>query len=130
MTTRGIRGAVAVNEDTPSAILSATRELLQSISEANPDLTAEDIASLFFTVTPDLNSTYPALAARQLGWVEVPLLCSREIPVPDSMPRVIRVLVHWNTPKPQSEIRHIYLGEAANLRPDLNIPVRENLSVS
>ena len=79
----------------------------------------EDVASALFTVTDDLASTFPAQGARQMGWGLVPMLCAREIPVPNSLPRVIRVLVHWNTEIPQSEITHVYLREAVKLRPDL-----------
>lgn len=81
---------------------------------------AADVASAFFTVTRDLTSEFPALAARQLGWLEVPLLCGYEITVPDSLPRCIRVMVHWNTEKSQSEINHVYIREAVRLRPDLS----------
>ncbi len=116
---RGIRGAISVPRDLPEAISAATRELLCSILAANPGLRPEDLASVFFTVTEDLHSAYPALAARELGWGSVPLMCAQEIPVPNSLPRCIRVLLHWNTDLPQSEIRHVYLGEAVTLRPDL-----------
>jgi chorismate mutase len=116
---RGVRGATVVGEDNPEAIQTATRELLQAIMTANPDLKVEDLASAFFTVTDDLKSTYPALAARQLGWVQVPMLCAREIPVPNGMPRCIRILLHWNTTLSQEDIQHVYLGAAASLRPDL-----------
>ena len=119
MPIRGIRGANGVAENTPAAILAATRELLLAIVEANPGLRPEDVASIFFTLTPDLNATYPAYAARQLGWVDVPLLGAQEVAVPDATPRIVRVLVHWNTDRPQQAIRHVYLGRAARLRPDL-----------
>lgn len=79
-----------------------------------------DIASAIFTVTRDVNAEFPALAARQLGWLEVPLLCGYEIDVPGSLPNCIRVLVHWNTHQPQSEIQHVYIHEAVRLRPDLS----------
>ncbi len=128
MTTRGIRGAIQISEDTPEAMLTATRELLLAIIEANADLNSDDLASIFFTVTHDLNSAHPALAARQLGWVDVPLLCAQEIPVPGSMPRVVRVLIHWNTPRTQREINHVYMGNAAALRPDLQIPARNSVN--
>jgi chorismate mutase len=120
MPIRGLRGATVASQDQKENILSATRELLQAISAANPSLQPEDIGSIFFTLTEDLNSTYPAFAARQMGWTEVPLLCAREIPVPGSLPKTIRVLIHWNTDLPQQAIRHVYLGEAASLRPDLH----------
>ena len=119
MPTRGIRGATIANQNQAQAILTATVELLEAILEANPTLSAEDIASALFTVTDDLDAEYPAKAARQLGWVETPLMCAREIQVPGSIPRCIRVLIHWNTNLPPSEIHHVYLGEAAKLRPDL-----------
>jgi len=121
MPTRGIRGATTSEADTPDAILAATRELLLAILSANPDLETEAIGSVFFTVTDDLSAVHPALAARQLGWNEVPLICSREIPVPGSLPRTIRVLLHWNTELPQGAIRHVYLGAAAALRPDKSV---------
>jgi chorismate mutase len=77
------------------------------------------VGSALFTVTEDLASTFPAQAARRMGWSQVPMLCAREIPVPGSLPRVIRVLVHWNTGTPQAEINHVYLRDAVTLRPDL-----------
>ncbi|MEJ5224027.1 MAG: chorismate mutase [Anaerolineales bacterium] len=119
MPMRGIRGAITVTEDQPDLILTATRELLESILLANPGMRPEDIASIIFTVTADLSSTFPAQAAREMGWSQVPMLCAREIPVPGSLPRVIRVLVHWNTERLQHEITHVYLREAVRLRPDL-----------
>ena len=119
MTIRGIRGATTVLDDHPDLILQATRELLEAILDANFAMKPEDIASAIFTVTDDLFSTFPAQAARQMGWELVPMLCAREIPVPDSLPRVIRVLVHWNTEIAQSEIKHVYLRDAVKLRPDL-----------
>ena len=119
MSVRGIRGAIDVSKDEPEAILEATRALLEALLEANPTLQPTDLASVIFTTTPDLNSVYPAQGARQLGWTEIALLCTREIPVPDGLPRVVRVLAHWNTELPQEAIHHVYLGEAAQLRPDL-----------
>lgn len=121
MPVRGIRGATVAPEDLPEAILAATRELLVGIMNANPTLQPGDLASVIFTVTDDLRSAYPARAARQLGWVGVPLLCGREIPVPGSLERCIRVLLHWNTDLAQEDIHHVYQGEAANLRPDLDV---------
>ncbi len=119
MAIRGIRGATTVSIDEPDLILEATRELLEAILEANTSMQPEDIGSAIFTVTDDLASTFPAQAARQMGWGLVPMLCSREIPVPGSLQKVIRVLVHWNTEKSQSEITHVYLRDAVKLRPDL-----------
>ena len=120
MAVRGIRGATVADADQPQEIEKATQELLLAIFNANPDLQIEDLASVFFTVTTDLKSAYPASTARKLGWGNVPLMCALEIPVPGSLRRCIRVLLHWNTDIPQSAIRHIYLGAAAVLRPDLN----------
>lgn len=119
MPTRGIRGATTVPADDADLILDATRELLEEVLCENDTMQPEDIASAFFTVTEDLVSTFPAQAARQMGWSLVPMLCAREIPVPGSLPRVIRVLVHWNTEIPQNEITHVYLRDAVKLRPDL-----------
>ncbi len=100
-------------------ILQATRELLEEILAENEGMRPEDVASAIFTVTDDLAATFPAQGARQMGWGLVPMLCAREIPVPNSLPRVIRVLVHWNTELPQNEITHVYLRDAVKLRPDL-----------
>jgi chorismate mutase len=119
MTIRGIRGAITVTADEPELILQATRELLEEILAENEGMQPEDVASAIFTVTDDLLSTFPAQAARQMGWDLVPMLCAREIPVPNSLPRVIRVLVHWNTALPQDRITHVYLRDAVKLRPDL-----------
>ena len=119
MTTRGIRGATTITSDTKADVLSATCELLDAITAANPDLKTDGIASAIFTTTEDIASAYPALAARQMDWDLVPMMCAREIPVPGSLPMCIRVLVHWNTDKEQSEIKHIYLRDAVKLRPDL-----------
>ena len=120
MPVRGIRGAIDVESDQPEAILAATRDLLQRILVANPGLHSQDIASVIFTSTEDLNSAYPARAAREMGWKAVPMICGREIPVPGGLPRCIRVLLHWNTDLGQQAVRHIYLGAAASLRPDLD----------
>jgi len=119
MPIRGIRGATTVTADEPDLILQATRELLEEILEENDGMQPEDVASAIFTVTDDLASTFPAQAAREMGWSLVPMLCAREIPVPNSLSHVIRVLVHWNTDVPQSGITHVYLREAVKLRPDL-----------
>lgn len=119
MTIRGIRGAITVPADQPDQILKATHELLDAILKANTGLKTENIASVIFTVTEDLVSIFPAQEARQMGWGLVPMICTREIPVPNSLPRVIRILVHWNTTCQQSAIKHVYLREAVNLRPDL-----------
>ena len=119
MPIRGIRGATTVTADEPELILQATRELLEEILAENNGMRPDDVASAIFTVTDDLASTFPAQGARQMGWGLVPMICAREIPVPGSLPRVIRVLVHWNTELPQNEITHVYLRDAVKLRPDL-----------
>ena len=115
---RGIRGANRVPENTREAILSATRELLQAMLQAN-GVRSEDIAAIHFTLTPDLNAAFPAEAARQLGMRLVPLLCAREIGVPGSMGQVVRVLMLVNTNLKQDQIKHVFLGETQKLRDDL-----------
>ena len=119
MTVRGIRGANSVDVDEPKAVLAATRELLEEICRANGIDHYEDIVSAIFTTTSDLTSTFPAEAARAMGMEQVPLLCATEIPVPNSMPRCIRILLHVNTEKRQDEVVHVYLGETKRLRPDM-----------
>ena len=119
MTIRGVRGATTVTEDKPDLILAATQEMMETILMNNSGLRTEDIASVLFTTTEDLVSVYPAVAARNMGWRNVPMMCAREIPVTGSLPRCIRVLIHWNTDREQSAITHVYLREAASLRPDL-----------
>lgn len=119
MQIRGVRGAITTAGDLPEEILFATEELLGAILDANPAMRPRDIASVLFTVTEDLVSAFPAKAAREFGWQDVPLMCMREIPVPESLPHCIRVLVHWNTELVQRDIWHIYLREAKTLRPDL-----------
>jgi chorismate mutase len=119
MAIRGIRGAITVEADQADLILTATQELLNAILKANPGMLPEDVASAIFTVTDDLHSTFPAQAAREMGWSLVPMICAREIPVPGSLPHAIRVLVHWNTELPQNAINHVYLRDAVKLRPDL-----------
>lgn len=120
MSVRGVRGATSVSENQPEAILSATRELLLALLAANPTLAKEDLASVLFTVTADLTAVFPARAARELGWEDVPLLDALEIPVPGSLPRCVRILALWNTDLPASQVQHVYLGAAAHLRPDLS----------
>jgi chorismate mutase len=114
---RGVRGATTASANQREDILSATRELLEQIVEAN-DMEPADIASIFFTMTPDLDAEYPALAARQMGWTHVPLLCAQEIARPDGLSQAIRVLIHWNTTLSQTEIHHVYINGAEVLRPD------------
>jgi chorismate mutase len=115
---RGIRGAINVRQNSETEISSATRELLVGMLEAN-HLRQEDIISIFFTLTADLNAAFPAAAARELGWSDVPLLGAVEVDVPGAMPFCIRVLMHVNTTLARSEIKHLYLREARSLRADL-----------
>lgn len=118
MNCRGIRGATGVRANDANSILAATRELLEQIVAAN-DLLVKDLVSVIFTATPDLDAAYPARAAREMGWVDTPLLCMQEMAVAGRLNRCIRVLVHWNTNLEPKQIQHIYLGEARVLRPDL-----------
>ncbi len=121
MTVRGVRGAINVAGDQAELVLAGTKALLCAILQANPEMQPEDIAGVFFTVTDDITSAYPAQAARLYGWDLVPLMCAREIPVPGTLPYCIRVLLLWNTEMPQNAVHHVYLGEAARLRPDLSV---------
>jgi chorismate mutase len=114
---RGVRGATTVERDTAEDILEATRELLLELIRRN-DITPENVASAIFTTTPDLRAEFPAVAARQLGWEDVALLCSHEMNRPGALGRCIRVLIHLNTTRSASEIQHVYLRGAINLRPD------------
>ena len=118
MACRGVRGAITVETNDAEAIWAATRELLETIVAAN-GIETDDLASVIFTVTADLDAAFPARAAREIGWTQVPLL-DTTVSVPDSLPRCIRVLLHWNTDKRQDEIKHVYLRGARVLRPDLS----------
>ena len=115
-----IRGAISVEADDPKQIAEATRELLGQIVERNW-LEIDEIVSAFFTSTSDLTSAFPALAAREMGWVDVPLLCATEIPVPGSMPRCLRTLLQVELRAPRPLDTHIYLREAVALRPDVSV---------
>jgi len=116
---RGIRGATTVERNDRDEILAATTELLQLLVLHN-DLHIGDIASAIFTVTDDLNAEFPALAARNIGWTEVALMCAREIPVPISLEKCIRVLLHVNTELSSAEMQHIYIRGAVSLRPNFS----------
>ena len=123
MFTRGIRGATTVARNDASSVVERTLELLTVLVEAN-GLRPEELACAIFTVTEDVDAEFPAIAVRSLpGWDEVPLLCSREIPVPGSLSRCVRVLLHWNTPKAQGEVRHAFLRGARELRPQWAVRV-------
>ena len=114
---RGIRGATTADANTREAILAATREMLALLIEQNR-LQPDDIVSAIFSTTPDLNAEFPAVAARDLGWVDTALLCTHEMAVPGSLPRCIRVLIHWNTSCRADEVRHVYIRGARSLRPE------------
>ncbi len=118
MAVRAVRGAIQVDRDDPAVIVADTATLLTEVVCRN-GIDAEDFISVVFTVTPDLASEFPATAARDLGLVDVPLLCATEIPVPDAMERVVRLLAHIETDRPRSAVEHVYLRGAARLRPDL-----------
>jgi chorismate mutase len=117
MPCRGVRGATTADDDSREEILKATRQLLALMIRQN-DIRPEDVASAVFSMTPDLDAEFPALAARQLGWFDVALMCVRELAVPGALPRCIRILLLWNTDKSAGEIVHVYIKEAAGLRPD------------
>jgi chorismate mutase len=113
---RGIRGATTVERNDREEILSATTELLQLMIRCN-GLQTEDVASAIFSLTEDLDAEFPAVAARLLGWTDVPLMCSREIPVPGSLGKCVRILLHVNTTRSLAEIQHVYIRGAVDLRP-------------
>lgn len=116
---RGVRGATTVEANSREEILTATRQLLALMIRLN-GIESADVGSAVFSLTRDLDAEFPALAARQLGWLDVPLLCTYEVDVPGSLRRCVRVLVHWNTDKTQDQVRHVYIKDAVKLRPDLS----------
>jgi len=117
MATRGVRGATTADRNEATHVAERTLELLRTLIASN-GLAAEDVASATFTTTEDLDAEFPAMAVRSLdGWDSVPLLCAREIPVPGSLGRCIRVLLHWNTDRTQRDVRHAFLRGARELRP-------------
>ena len=116
---RGVRGATTADDNSRDSILTAARQLLALMIRVN-GIEKEDVASAVFTSTRDLDAEFPALAARQLGWLEVPLLCTHEISVPGSLGSCLRILIHWNTDKSQADVQHVYIKEAVRLRPDLS----------
>ena len=118
MAVRAVRGAIQVDSDDRDAILEATAELVAEVMSRN-DLTTDDVISVLFTATPDLTAEFPALAARKIGFLDVPLVCAAEIDVPGAMPHVVRLLAHIETGRPRSEIHHVYLRGAAALRLDI-----------
>jgi chorismate mutase len=118
MSVRAVRGATQVERDDRDLVLSAAGELVSAVLERNA-ITHDSLISVIFTATPDLTSEFPAYAARRLGITDVPLLCASEIDVPGAMPRVLRLLAHFESDVPRAEIRHVYLHGAAALRTDL-----------
>ncbi len=117
MPVRGIRGATTASDNTREAILEATRELMEALIQTN-ELSQDDIASIYFTITPDLDAAFPATAVRLIGGIDIAALDAQAPRIVNDLPRCIRVLIHWNTDCAQSEIRHIYLRDARVLRPD------------
>ena len=117
MLCRGVRGATTVVANTREAILEETRKLLALMIRFNA-IKSIDVTSAIFTLTKDLDAEFPALAARQLGWLDVPLLCTNEISVTGGLPMCVRILIHWNTDRAQSDITHVYVNDAVRLRAD------------
>lgn len=115
---RGVRGATTVTQNNKQEIFEKTAELLQMLVNENK-IATEDIGAVIFSSTTDLNSAFPAAAARKLGWSEVPLFGTQEIDNPDGVALCVRVLILWNTDVAQKNIKHVYLGQAAVLRPDI-----------
>lgn len=118
MMCRGVRGATTIEKNDRESILKGTRQMLALMIRRN-GIHPDDVCSAIFTVTRDIDAEFPALAARQLGWLGVPLLCGYEISVEGSLPLCIRILIHWNTTKTAAEIHHVYMNNAVRLRPDL-----------
>ncbi|KIH97208.1 chorismate mutase [Streptomonospora alba] len=118
MAVRAIRGAVQVDADERDQILEATAELVSEVLRRN-EMTPEDVISVLFTSTPDLTAEFPALAARKLGFSDVPLICASEIAVPHALPRVVRLMAHIETEKPRADLQHVYLRGAQALRLDI-----------
>ena len=121
MKCRGIRGATTVDANTKQSIYASTKELLHEMIKAN-GVKQDDMASIIFTATDDLNAAFPAKAAREMGMVNIPLLCSREINVPNSLQSCLRILILFNTNKKPNDIKHIYLKGAADLRSNESDP--------
>ncbi len=129
MPVRGLRGATTVEHNTSEEIISRTEQLLELMVGKNSIRTG-DIISVIFSVTDDVNAEFPAVAARRMGWLYTPLMCTREIPVPGSLAGCIRVLLHCNSDKRQEEMIHIYLNGAKKLRPDLDTSEKDKYYIS
>jgi chorismate mutase len=121
MAVRGIRGAIDVSRNTRGEILSKTRTLLEAMVRANR-VRPDDVAAAIFSLTPDLDAEFPAIAARNMGWTDVPLMCAAELAVPSGMRKVVRILLLVNSARPSGKIKHQYLGKTSRLRPDLARP--------
>ena len=119
MMVRGVRGATTVEANSGEAILEASRELLTAMIKAN-GIDAESVASAFFTTPPDLNAEFPAVAARNMGWTHVALLCGHEMNKPGALTMCLRILLHVNSDKPAKDVKHVYLRGARVLRPDID----------
>ena len=119
MPVRAVRGAITVENNTPEEILEETANMLKAIVEKN-QIEKDDIISAFFSVTKDLDAAFPAAAARKIGWTDIALMCTNEIDVPGSLQKCIRVMVHFNTNKANSELVHVYMKGAKVLRPDIS----------
>ncbi|TDD58531.1 chorismate mutase [Kribbella antibiotica] len=118
MAVRAIRGATQLDVDEREHLLARTAELVKAVLEAN-DLDSADLISILFTVTPDLHAEFPAVAGRQIGLTDVPLMCMQEIDIPHALPRVVRMMVHTETDRSRDKVQHVYLHGASALRPDL-----------
>jgi len=121
MPVRGIRGAIDVARNERGEILSKTQTLLEAMVRANRVRT-DDVAAAIFSLTPDLDAEFPAIAARRMGWTDVPLMCAAELAVPRGMRKVVRILLLVNSGRPAGKIQHQYLGKTSRLRPDLARP--------
>ncbi len=129
MATRGVRGAITVKKNEKDAIVFATEMLLEKMISVNK-IKVEDIASVIFSVTQDLTKEFPAIAAREMGWLYTPLMCTNEISIEGSLKKCIRVLMMINSDKPQDKIKHVYLDEAQKLRPDLSAKQKDSYYLS
>jgi chorismate mutase len=129
MAMRGVRGATTVDSNEREEIIAKTGEMIQAVIERN-NINVEDIASAIFSVTDDIDDEFPAVAARNIGWLYTPLLCTKEIPVKGSLQGCIRVLLHINSDLRQDEIIHVYLHGAKKLRPDLDRDVDKKYYIS
>ena len=118
MAVRAVRGAVQLERDEAGHMADQVKQLLTAILDRNA-LTADDLISIWFTATPDLHSDFPAVAARELGIVDVPLICAQELDIAGAMPRVVRILAHIESDRSRADISHVYLGAAASLRKDI-----------